>query len=232
MNALLLDKQFLHLPAQSPFYASMNHGSLSFNVSRSSEFSWESNDKRQTLLGLVLSGSTQMRLPLSTTQAQLGPDMYFAVNSSWSVTSSGDALFVQIKGYHGLNMIGGPLEVRGRLKYIDSCTDSLLIPPTIWGDPCLNLLAFPPGIKQSTHLHPSFRCGIVLSGRGFCLLEKERLPLNKGDFFFIPANLKHCFHSDEIEGLRVIALHPDSDFGPTDMNHPMINRTYLGAGEN
>jgi hypothetical protein len=27
--------------------------------------------------------------------------------------------------------------------------------------------------------------------------------------------------------LDVIAYHPDTDFGPTDDNHPMINRTWF-----
>jgi hypothetical protein len=27
--------------------------------------------------------------------------------------------------------------------------------------------------------------------------------------------------------LDVIAFHPDSDWGPTDGTHPMLNRTYL-----
>jgi hypothetical protein len=29
--------------------------------------------------------------------------------------------------------------------------------------------------------------------------------------------------------LRVIAYHPDSDFGPTHEDHPMINRTMVGG---
>jgi hypothetical protein len=27
--------------------------------------------------------------------------------------------------------------------------------------------------------------------------------------------------------MDVIAFHPDSDWGPTDEKHPMLNRTYL-----
>ncbi|MSQ82944.1 MAG: hypothetical protein EXR77_08510 [Myxococcales bacterium] len=31
------------------------------------------------------------------------------------------------------------------------------------------------------------------------------------------------------ETLDVLAWHPDSDFGPTDQTHPMVNRTLLSA---
>jgi hypothetical protein len=44
--------------------------------------------------------------------------------------------------------------------------------------------------------------------------------------FVIPENAKHSFHTSE-QALRVIAYHPDSDFGPTDESHPMVNKTIL-----
>ena len=31
--------------------------------------------------------------------------------------------------------------------------------------------------------------------------------------------------------MDIIAFHPDSDTGPTDENHPMINRTYIDNGK-
>ena len=36
----------------------------------------------------------------------------------------------------------------------------------------------------------------------------------------------HCFRTED-SGMCVIAYHPDSDFGPTDDEHPMINRTIV-----
>jgi hypothetical protein len=48
--------------------------------------------------------------------------------------------------------------------------------------------------------------------------------------FVIPADSLHSF-TTENEALRVIAYHPDSDFGPTHEDHPMVNRTILAPAE-
>jgi hypothetical protein len=42
----------------------------------------------------------------------------------------------------------------------------------------------------------------------------------------IHANGLHSFATKD-EPMRVIAYHPDSDFGPTHEDHPMINRTMV-----
>lgn len=129
-------------------------------------------------------------------------------------------------GYCGFFMLGGPVEELGRLRYIDGCTDSLLIPPVMLGDPCLNLLHIPPGTRQTRHTHPSFRSGLILSGSGECATPERSYPLSPGLAFVIPADAAHSFHTSD-EALRVIAFHPDSDFGPTNEQHPMINRTII-----
>jgi hypothetical protein len=140
------------------------------------------------------------------------------------------------------HMIGGPIEAEGRLKYIDGCTDSLLIPPVKMGDPCLNHLHFPSKIKQTPHTHPSHRIGIVAKGNGKCITPFGDLPLTEGMIFVIkewdgtsydtgldgemyPTGT-HCFQTFD-ESMDVIAFHPDSDFGATDIDHPMINRTIV-----
>ncbi len=128
--------------------------------------------------------------------------------------------------YQGMFILGGPVEETGRLHYIDGCTDSLLIPPVILGDPCLNLLHIPTGTEQTRHTHPSFRTGLILSGSGECVTPEGRHPLEPGLAFVIPADAAHSFHTTN-EALRVIAFHPDSDYGPTHEAHPMINRTIL-----
>ena len=83
----------------------------------------------------------------------------------------------------------GRIEFQGRLKYINGCNDSLLIPPIKMGDPCLNLLFFPPSTDQTMHTHPSDRIGLILSGRGECVSEDERgtvvTPLVPGMMFCI-----------------------------------------------
>ena len=145
--------------------------------------------------------------------------------------------------YKAMNLVGGPIEEEGRLKYIDGCTDSLLIPPVKLGDPCFNHLHFPSNIDQTSHTHPSHRIGIVAKGNGECLTPFGNLPLTEGMIFVIKKwdgntenkgldgkmypNGTHSFKTPKDTGMDVIAFHPDSDFGATDVNHPMINRTIV-----
>jgi len=44
--------------------------------------------------------------------------------------------------------------------------------------------------------------------------------------WYIPTGLLHSFHTID-ESLDVIAWHPDSDFGPTHDEHPMVSRTFV-----
>ena len=131
----------------------------------------------------------------------------------------------------GLMSVGGPAENEGRLKYIDGCTDSLLIPPIMLGDPCLNLLYFPPDIDQTAHTHPSDRIGIVMSGKGKCVAwqdgVEESIDLVAGMIWVIHTDGVHKFQTPYGESMRVLAYHPDSDYGPTHQFHPMLNRTIV-----
>jgi quercetin dioxygenase-like cupin family protein len=64
-------------------------------------------------------------------------------------------------------------------------------------------------------------------GSGWCKSEEgSRIPLQLGKLFVLPPDTVHGFVSND-EGMTVIAYHPDSDTGPTDVNHPMINRTIV-----
>lgn len=156
---------------------------------------------------------------------------YFGLGVKESVSvDATDKLFVIVRlGYLVPSTIGW-VETKGRLTYIDGCSDSLLVYPARLGDASLNLLYFPPGIEQSFHTHPSIRLGCVIDGKGvsshgdsgkvhednlvygtsFCLIEQER----------------HRFRTED-SSMTVIAFHPDGDWGPTDHNHTMLNRTYL-----
>ena len=141
--------------------------------------------------------------------------------------SGGGGFMVGGTGEPPLFMIGGPIEETGRLRYIDGCRDSLLVPPVRRGAACLNALYFPPFTDQTMHTHPSARVGYVVRGGGWCKTDaSNRLPLRSGDIFFLPAGALHGFLSDR-EGMTVVAYHPDSDTGPTDQDHPMINRTIV-----
>lgn len=130
----------------------------------------------------------------------------------------------------GFDTFVGPIEHEGRLQYIDGCTDSLLISPPRFGDPCLNLLYFPPSINQTAHTHPSNRIGMIASGRGRCVTPLGEIDLTPGVVFNIPRNATHAFFTDT-EDMRVIAWHPDTDFGPRDEDHPMLNRTMVNGRE-
>ena len=128
-----------------------------------------------------------------------------------------------------LRAMGGPIETKGRLRYVDGCSDTLLLAPPKLSDPCLNLLHFPPGIHQTLHTHPSVRCGLIASGAGYCLDGTSRkLELEEGMIWAIPKDTVHSFHTAESkQELNVIAFHPDSDWGPVDEDHPMLNRTWV-----
>jgi mannose-6-phosphate isomerase-like protein (cupin superfamily) len=173
--------------------------------------------------GFVQSGEATVTTASGT--FTLKPGMYFSANDTVTV-SGGRGIIMARAGHQAFFTIGGPVEDKGRLKYIDGCTDSLLIAPVKLGDPCLNLLYFPPGIDQTSHTHPSDRIGVVFSGRGECVTPEGVIPLQPGTMFRIPYEGHHKFRTYDSE-MRVIAYHPDSDFGPQDENHPMINRTIV-----
>lgn len=187
---------------------------------------WVTPDN-STVYGYVLSGFVQFPNGNKAFKGQ-----YFSL---WSLdgeqlTCSGEAFCVTRYGYKGQNVVGGPIEKSGRLCYIDSCSDSLLIYPPRMGDPSLNALYFPAGTNQTHHIHPSIRFGVVASGSGFACIKKNEkeieIPLTKGLVFCIEEREIHRFRTEENE-MVVVAFHPDGDWGPTDHNHTMLNRTYI-----
>ncbi len=154
---------------------------------------------------------------------------FFSVVGPAKVISKGMGIVTSAKGYRGFNVFGGPLEEKGKLRYINGCTDTLLVPPVRKGDPCLNHLHFPPHSVQTPHTHPSVRVNIVYRGSGVCLVpedEKKRVPLVKGYVFIMKTNTLHSFDTED-ESMDVITFHPDSDVGMTDDDHPMVNRTIV-----
>ena len=128
--------------------------------------------------------------------------------------------------YIGQTITGVEYEDEGRLKYIDGCTDSLLIYAPRKGDPCLNHLHFPEGIDQTFHTHPSIRMGYVAQGNGVASFPDGDHALHIGDIFLLPVDTLHRFRTPE-ESMDIIAFHPETDTGPTDEDHPMLNRTII-----
>jgi len=184
-----------------------------------------------TCFGYLATGTLAIELPEQSEPhpiLMLPSGFYFSIPGPATITSRGETtgLLVARPGYKSFLHIG-LIEHEGRLRYIDGCTDSLLVPPIKRGDPCLNLLYFPPGIDQTMHTHPSERIGLILSGRGTCITPTERIALEPGMLFCIHPEGQHKFRTGLDSDMRVLAYHPDSDFGPTDSDHPMINRTMI-----
>lgn len=178
-----------------------------------------------THFGYVHEGSAMLESASGAFTLRQG--MYFAAPAGCRIVGGGGrGVVITRLGYQGMFTLGGPVEPRGRLRYIDGCTDSLLIPPQMFGDPCLNALYFPARVSQTEHTHPSARVGLVVRGTGECLTPEATFPLFPGLAFIIRAEGRHSFRTAE-EEMVVIAYHPDSDFGPTHEAHPMINRTIV-----
>ncbi len=183
--------------------------------------------KGYTHFGTVVQG--KIKLKYQSTERLLQRGDFFSVVGPAKIDSiNGLGMVSSSHNYKGFNIFGGPLEKTGRLKYIDGCTDSLLIPPLRKGDPCLNHLHFPINIKQTPHTHPSIRTGLVYRGTGQCIIPNDDLiiPLKKGFMFIIKPESVHSFNTGK-NSMDVVAFHPDSDVGVTDEDHPMINRTIV-----
>lgn len=149
----------------------------------------------------------------------------YAVLTTPAHLSGGRGVAITVRDHDGLFHVGGPLEPAGRLRYIDGCRDTLLVAPVVRGDPCLNLLQLPPCTAQTEHMHPSARVGLVVDGDGVCIAEGRRHQLRRGTMFVLPSCVPHRFETGADAGLLLMAWHPDSDDGPTDDDHPMLNRT-------
>ncbi len=154
------------------------------------------------------------------------PARSFAVLPDPARVEAGSGVMVTHRTHRGLFHVGGPVEATGRLRYIDGCSDTVLVAPVVHGDPCLNLLHLPSDTVQTDHQHPSARVGLVVAGRGSCVVDRTRRePLQPGSAFVLPASVCHRFETEPEAGLLVMAWHPDSTSGPTDDDHPMLNRT-------
>ena len=216
------DPKMIH--AFEPFALGERHSRLGTDVSswHDTSIAW-AYPQVCTTFGYVHRGPSILSTPHG--DFILAAGMYFALPGPGHMTS-GAGLLIHALGYRGFFHLGGPVEITGRLRYIDGCTDSLLIAPVMLGDPCLNLLHLPPRTIQTTHTHPSIRVGLILEGQGTCVTPDARYPLAPGLAFIIEPDGLHAFHTDD-QALRVLAYHPDSDFGPTHENHPMVNRTII-----
>lgn len=158
-------------------------------------------------------------------------------------TSNSEAILIRAKKYTGIMQFGGPIEYKGRLNYIDGCSDTCIIQPLKLGDPCLNYLHFPENVEQTAHTHPEIRVGYVARGRGKCVTPWGSYPLSEGvQFVILPEGKEkiigadekkykqgtHSFHTSQ-SILDVVSYHPVTTIGLTDEAHPMVAGTHLAA---
>lgn len=176
-----------------------------------------------TAYGVVKTGRIRWQTRDGLQEAFAG--FAFSIPGTQKIDVMGEVAFFVRHGYKAPTATV-KLEHKGRLTYIDGCSDSMLIQPMRMGDPVLNLLYFPKGIDQTFHTHPSIRLGLVLSGEGMASLPDKEIALKPGVLFCLEEQELHRFRTVTDE-MRIVAYHPDSDWGPTDQNHPMLNRTYL-----
>lgn len=186
-----------------------------------------------TAYGVCLEGNPSL-VPTNPEFPMVGlrENHVFSLTGEFTIKSSEDfKVFLIIRrGYRAMFGVSC-VEEKGRLSYIDGCTDTLILPPARAGDPCLNSLHFPPDINQTQHLHPDVRVGVVLSGEGKGYREGHwEVDLTPGCMFILPESEIHSFKTDKLP-MRVIAYHPTTDTGPTDQSHPMLNRTYIDHGK-
>lgn len=186
-----------------------------------------------SIYGFVSDGVLKVLRGIDQREFEIRAGEYFAFKGPVLIQGNAQGILAERVHEQVLNQIGGPIEKSGRLRYIDGCTDTLLVPPFIKGASCLNYLHFPPGIQQTMHTHPSVRIGLVARGEGLCHTPFGDLPLRThAPFAILPHDGRtkgdHCFHTAK-DSMDVIAYHPDSDFGPEHDNHPMINRTMVGG---
>lgn len=184
---------------------------------------WLGLEGGATHYGMVVEGACMLETEAGSFGLRAG--MFWVVPGQ-GIVRGGAGMVVSRLGYRGLFQVGGPVEAAGRLRYIDGCSDTLLVCPPALGEPCLNHLHMPPGTDQTAHTHPSERIGVIVRGTGECRTPGGTFALRPGMGWRIPTECLHSFFTRG-ESLDVLAWHPDSDFGPTHDHHPMVNRTYV-----
>ena len=154
-----------------------------------------------------------------------------AINNHFTLKcGKGSAVVIEYKGirlsesrYYVQDKLG-----MGNLSYMDGGTNTTAVNPGRLGDPVVNYVYFPAGMKQTLHTHPSHRVGMVLKGSGLVELDNGNFELNQGDVFFMQRNVLHNFMCPNGEDVVLFVFAPDSGTGPTDEVNPLKIRTYVG----
>lgn len=180
--------------------------------------------ENSTFYGFVYAGEAKIKTANNAYTLKKG--QYFCFAEEIEI-EGGSGIVIEAMNSKALDMLGGPIENQGRLCYVDGCTDSLLVAPVRFGDPCLNAIFLPPMTDQTEHTHPSVRIVMVVKGSGECIIPGKVIPLTPGIIFIIHEEGLHKIRVSGDQSMILIAYHPDSDYGPKDDDHPMINRTIV-----
>lgn len=182
-----------------------------------------------THFGFIVQGESGLHRGDAPASAPFPLDagMYFCLPEAGILNGeNGMGFVITLPDYHGVFSLGGPIEASGRLAYINGGTNSVLIPPPLLGDPCLHAMYLPPQIEQTSHTHPSYRIGIVISGNGVVETPEGDEAIAPGDIFVISAHQEHRFCT-EANGLSAVVFHPDSEVGFSHRDNPMLRRTLV-----
>ncbi|MGP1384135.1 MAG: cupin domain-containing protein [Thainema sp.] len=212
----------------SPHCQDLSHGILPATLR-----SWQQTtlqlSSTGTHFGYVFQGEAKLHRGDRSAQPPfpLQAGMYFCLPAAGvldGTTSAG--IVITCPDYAGVFSLGGPIEERGRLAYINGGTNSVLIPPPLLGEPCLHAMYLPPQIEQTAHTHPSYRIGIVVGGEGYIETPEGGDAIAPGDIFLIPADYEHRFCTGD-KGLTAVVFHPDSEAGFSHRDNPMLRRTLV-----
>lgn len=145
--------------------------------------------------------------------------------------STGDG-WAAVVDYHGLKLTENTISIVnprdfGNLSYIDGGSNTNSINPGRNGEPVVNYVYFPSGMKQTSHVHPSPRLGFCIGGKGRTDLKDGSIELKEGDLFYLGRLELHNFVTDDSECV-LFSFAPDSETGPTDERNPLLERTYIG----
>lgn len=192
---------------------------------------WQGNSLKLpaggTHFGYIHQGQSVLSRQAGADVYKLRSGMYFCLPGEGELEGKDSSgILITRFNYQGMFSLGGPIEPTGRFAYINGGMNSLLIPPIMRGDPCLNAMYFPPNVNQTLHTHPSYRIGIVVAGRGELETQQTAIALEPGMGFIIPADSLHKFRTAE-SAFVVVVFHPDSDTGFTHRDNPMLKRTLI-----
>lgn len=192
---------------------------------------WQGNSLKLpadgTHFGYVYQGQPVLSRQAGADAYKLRSGMYFCLPGGGELEGQDSSgILITRFNYQGMFNLGGPIEPTGRFAYINGGMNSLLIPPIMRGDPCLNAMYFPPNTDQTLHTHPSYRIGIIVAGSSELENQQTTVTLKPGMSFLIPADSLHKFRTAESH-LEVVVFHPDSDTGFTHRDNPMLRRTLI-----